>query len=59
MIDSFLTYLSETKIKEIAEDSKHITIRLELKFEDGNVFTHDCYIEKSMIHVGNINAMVL
>lgn len=59
MIDSFLTYLSETKIKEIAEDSKHITIRLELKFENGNSFIHDCYIEKDMIHVGNINAMVL
>ena len=59
MIDSYLTYLSDTKIKEIAEDSKHITIKIELKFKDGNSFIYDCYIEKNMIHVGNINAMVL
>ena len=33
MIDSYLTYLSDAKIKEIAEDSKHITIKIELKFD--------------------------
>lgn len=57
--NKFLTHLIETNIREVAEDSKHISIRLELKFDDGNSFTHDFYIEKSMIHIGNINAMVL
>ena len=54
-----LTHLIETNIREVAEDSKHITIRFELKFDDGNIFTEECYIEKSNIHIGNINGMVL
>ena len=58
-LNNVLTYLSDVKIREVAEDSKYISIRFELKFENGNVFTHDCYIEKSMIHIGNINGMVL
>lgn len=54
-----LTHLIETNIREVAEDSKHIVIIFELKFDDGNILKHNCYIEKSMIHIGNINGMVL
>lgn len=57
--NNVLARLTETNIKEVAEDSKYITIKFELKFNDGSTFVHDCFIKKSMITVGNINGMVL
>lgn len=57
--DSFLAHLIDAKIKEVAEDSKYISIKFELTFSNDCVYSNYCYIEKSEVCVGNINAMVL